>query len=127
MGQEKDHVDPEVGDSEFQSPYRDQAQARALRKQLQQLARGGAGSTLQEMAREILSGRTGLREAMRIPAYAEALGERVRIFRRAWEGMSPEERDRQKSEARRFLEAQRQEIDQEGRNEGPHRRGPEPD
>lgn len=126
MNRGQESAVPEVGDSEFQSEYRDQVQARALRKQLQQLAMGGAGKALQEMAGEVLSGRTGLREAMRVPAYADALGERVRTFRRAWDGMSPEERERQKSEAQRFLEAQREEIEQETRGRGssggsPHR------
>lgn len=105
--------EPEVGDSEFQGVTRDQIQARALRKQLQQLVGGGAGDVLQEMAREILSGRVGLREAMRVTAYADALGERVRAFREAWERMTPEEREEQQKEAERFLEAQHQEIEQE--------------
>lgn len=118
MTQENGTSEPEVGDFEFQFPNRGRVQARALRKQLQQLAQGGAGGTLQEMAREVLSGRVGLREAMRVPAYAEALGERVRTFREAWERMTPEERDRQKSEARCFLQEQRREIEQEDRGEG---------
>ncbi|MFI9764888.1 hypothetical protein ACIHFB_43985 [Streptomyces sp. NPDC051963] len=109
--------DPAVSDAEFQSSTRDQVQARALRKQLQQLAGGGAGEVLQEMSKEILSGRLGLREAMRVTAYAEALGERTRTFREAWEQMTPEERENQQAEARRFLDAQREEIEQERREQ----------
>jgi hypothetical protein len=109
--------DPAVGDAEFQSPTRDQVQARALRKQLQQLAGGGAGEVLQEMSKEILSGRMGLREAMQVTAYAEALGERTHTFREAWEQMTPEERENQQAEAQRFLDAQRQEIEEERREQ----------
>lgn len=119
MSREDEPSSPEVDDREFQNENRDRVQARALRKQLQQLAQGGAGAVLQEMAKEILSGRVGLREAMRVPAYAEALGERVRTYRESWERMTPEERERQLSEARRFLEAQRQEIERETRGEKP--------
>ncbi|GAA2468169.1 hypothetical protein [Streptomyces macrosporus] len=121
MPQENGRPEPEVDDLEFQNENRDRVQARALRKQLQQLAQGGAGSVLQEMAREILSGRVGLSEAMRVPAYAEALGEKVRTFRESWERMTPEEREKQKSEARRFLEVQRQEIERENRESGGRR------
>jgi Sec-independent protein translocase protein TatA len=102
--------EPEVGDEEFLNATRDRAHARALRKQLQQLAGGGAGGVLQEMSREILSGRVGLRKALRIPAYAEALGERTRTFRQAWDQMSPEERERHTADAQQFLATQQQEI-----------------
>lgn len=118
-------ADSEVDDAEFLSATRDQAQARALRKQLQQLAGGGAGSVLQEMAKEVLSGRIGLREALRVSAYAEALGERVHTFRESWEQMSSEERNAQQDEARRFLDAQREEIEREQQEQqGPVGRPP---
>lgn len=110
---ERANPNVDVGDEDFLSPTRDRVQARALRKQLQQLAGGGAGDTLQEMAKEVLSGRVGLREALRVPAYSEALGERVRAAREDWEQMSPDEQKAQQDEARRFLDAQRDEIEQE--------------
>lgn len=65
------------------------------------------------MAQELLSGRVGLREAMRVPAYSEALGERIRTFREDWEQMSPEEQEAQKEGAYRFIEAQNEEIEWE--------------
>ncbi|NED85063.1 hypothetical protein G3I76_33895 [Streptomyces sp. SID11233] len=105
--------EPEVGDADFLEFTPDQARARALRKQLQQLSSGGAGEVLKEMAKELLSGRIGLREAMRVPAYSEALGERVRTFREDWEQMSPEEQEEQREGARRFIEAQNEEIERE--------------
>lgn len=106
-------TDAEVDDAEFLTDTRDRVQARALRKQLQQLAGGEAGGTLQEMAKEVLAGRVGLREALRVPDYAEALGQRVNTFREAWERMSPEEQKAQRDEAQRFLDAQRDEIEHE--------------
>lgn len=108
----------EIGDADLTDITRgDEARARALRKTLQKLAQSSeAGAPLQEMAREVLSGRIGLRDAMRVNAYAEALGERVAEGRRAYEALPPEELERQQEEARRYLEAQREEIEEERRN-----------
>ncbi|MFJ4848759.1 MULTISPECIES: hypothetical protein [unclassified Streptomyces] len=98
----------EVGEAELLGPAVDPVRARVLREQLRRLAKGGAGDpVLQEMAAEVLAGRVGLREALRIPAYAEALGERVRAFRRTWAEMSPQERAEHEAEALRFAQAQR--------------------
>ena len=110
----------EIGDADLTGiTGGDEARARALRKTLQKLAGSSeAGAPLQEMAREVLSGRIGLREAMRVNAYAEALGERVAEGRRAYEALPPEELERQQEEARRYLDAQREEIEEERR--GPH-------
>ena len=90
----------ELAHEEFITPYRDLARARTLRDSLRTLAGGGAGAALQEMARDVLDGRIGLREAVRAPAYAEALGERVAEARRAWERIPAEERERQLEAAR---------------------------
>ncbi|GHF66561.1 hypothetical protein GCM10010218_55180 [Streptomyces mashuensis] len=92
-----------VGPEEFLAPGRDAAQARIVHEALRHLAAGGAGEVLQEMAREVLSGRVGLREAVRVGAYAEALGERARAVGEVWRAMTPEERERRAEEARRDL------------------------
>jgi hypothetical protein len=105
-----------IGDADLMDIARDEAQARALRKSLQRLADSpSAGGALQEMAREVLSGRVGLREALRVGAYSDALGERIAQARQEYEQQSPEERERQRAEAQRYLEAQRAEIEQERR------------
>ncbi|MEU6098278.1 hypothetical protein [Streptomyces sp. NPDC047079] len=103
-----------IGDADLMDITHDEVRARALRKSLQRLAdsQGGNGA-LQEMAREVLSGRIGLREALRVGAYSEALGERVAQARQEYEQQSPEEREQQRAEAARYLEAQREEIEQE--------------
>jgi hypothetical protein len=104
----------QIGDADLMDIAHDQARARALRKSLQRLADNPSGNgALQEMAREVLSGRVGLREALRVGAYSDALGERIAQARQEYEQQSPEERDRQCAEADRYLEAQRAEIEQE--------------
>ncbi|WP_338700801.1 hypothetical protein V2W30_27895 [Streptomyces sp. Q6] len=94
----------------------DPVQQRLLRKALEVFQEGGRGSVLQEMAREVLTGRVGLREATRIPAYAEAVIDQGREFRERWESMPDAERDalaregeRQVGEERARLAAERAE------------------
>ncbi|MZD03528.1 hypothetical protein GTW43_00295, partial [Streptomyces sp. SID5785] len=88
--------------------------ARALRTSLQRLADDRApDDPLREMAREVLAGRIGLREATRIPAYAEALGQRAAQGLREYDRLSPHERAEQEAAAHRFLEEQSAEIDRE--------------
>ena len=116
MSHHHENVNADVGDEGFLPLVQgNQAEARILRKHLQQLADGGAGTVLREMSQEILAGRISVREAICVPAYAEALGERTRTFREDWERTSPEERAAHEESARAFLEAQRVEIEEEGR------------
>ncbi|MBT2421262.1 hypothetical protein J7F01_33880 [Streptomyces sp. ISL-22] len=104
----------QIGDADLMDIAQDEARARALRKSLQRLADSpSANGALQEMAREVLSGRVGLREALRVGAYSDALGERIALARREYEQQSPEELEQQRAEAERYLEAQRAEIEQE--------------
>ncbi|MCX5093301.1 hypothetical protein OOK36_31320 [Streptomyces sp. NBC_00365] len=104
----------QIGDADLMDIARDETRARALRKSLQRLADNPSGnSALQEMAREVLSGRVGLREALRVGAYSDALGERIAQARQEYEQQSPEVREQQRAEAERYLEAQRAEIEQE--------------
>lgn len=112
--------DRQIGDTDLTGMTGgDQVRARALRKTLQKLAGSQqAGGPLQEMAREVLAGRVGLREALRVGAYAEALGEKVAEGRRAYEQQSPEERRSQEEAARAYLAEQREEIEQEQRDGG---------
>ncbi|MEU9503122.1 hypothetical protein [Streptomyces sp. NPDC048196] len=107
--------EPRVGDDEFMSVTRDPAMARVLRKQLEVLADGKGGDVLAEMAREVLSGRMGLREAVRVGAYEEELVQNVGKFQQRWDEMSAEERSQAEKEGARFLEEQRAEIEQERR------------
>lgn len=116
--------DRQIGDADLTSMTGgDEARARAVRKTLQRLADSDkAGPALREMAGEVLSGRIGLRDAMRVGAYADALGEKLAEGRRAYEAIPREERERQMAQARDYLDAQRAEIDRE-RAEAALRRG----
>ncbi|OAH14355.1 hypothetical protein STSP_23020 [Streptomyces jeddahensis] len=119
MGEER-----QIGDADLMDIARDEARARALRKSLQRLADNPSGNgALQEMAREVLAGRVGLREALRVGAYSDALGERIAQARQEYEQQSPEERERQRAEAERYLEAQRAEIEQERQEAAERSRG----
>jgi hypothetical protein len=104
----------QIGDADLMGVAHDQVRARALRKSLQRLAENPSTSgALREMAREVLSGRIGLREALRVGAYSEALGERIAQARQEYEQQSPEERERQRAAAEDFLDEQRAEIERE--------------
>ncbi|MER6424214.1 hypothetical protein [Streptomyces sp. NPDC001137] len=101
-----------VGDEEFLDIAKDPARARALRKSLQRLA-DSKDETVREMARDVLAGRVGLRQAMRTGAYREALHESAQLGMRAYEQMSAEERSAAEAEGRRQLDEYQEEIDRE--------------
>jgi len=102
----------EVGDEEFLDIAKDPARARALRKSLQKLA-GSNDETLKEMARDVLAGRVGLREAMRTGVYREALHEKAKMGMRAYEQMSAEERSAAEAQGQVQLDEYQREIDRE--------------
>ncbi|MFE7858358.1 hypothetical protein [Streptomyces sp. NPDC057403] len=103
---------PEVGDEDFLDIAKDPARARALRKAMQRLAES-RDETLREMAREVLAGRIGLRQAARNGAYREALSEGARAGMRGYEQMSAAERKAAEAEGRRQLSEYQAEIDRE--------------
>lgn len=105
----------QVDDSEFMDIARDPAEARALHKALQQIAGGGAGDALKEMAQEVLSGRAGLRQATQISGYTDALIEKAQPFREQWDAMSETERQARAVEGERALDEYRREIEEERR------------
>lgn len=114
----------EVGDEEFLDIAKDPARARALRKSLQKLAEDGRGGALQEMAREVLAGRIGLREAVQNSAYREALSQRASRGFQAIGEMSEADRRAAEEEGQRRLDEYQREIDEEHRRrqaEGPNR------
>ncbi|MER5937477.1 hypothetical protein ABT121_09180 [Streptomyces sp. NPDC001928] len=118
--------EPRVGDEEFISVARDPAMARLLRKQLESLADGRAGAVLTEMAKEVLSGRIGLREAVRVGAYEQELLATAEKFERKWNEMSEQEKSQAEAEGARLLREQQDEIDQERRDQQQHSAGPGP-
>ncbi|MER6842878.1 hypothetical protein [Streptomyces platensis] len=113
----------QVDEAEFLEISKDPAAARALRKSLETLAGGGAGETLKEMASEVLSGRLGLRDAVNVTAYSEALIENTQTARDEWASMSESEREARADEGARYLEEQRSEIEAERRGGPVHGKG----
>jgi hypothetical protein len=105
----------QVADEEFLDIAGSPAEARLLRKALQQLSDGGAGQALQEMAREVLSGRVGLREAVSQGAYGEELIDKTESFRRDWESMSDREREELTEQGQQLIDKERREIEAEKR------------
>jgi hypothetical protein len=102
-----------VDESEFMDVARDPAEARALRKSLEVIARGGAGDTLKEMAQEVLTGRVGLRQAAQTAGYTDALISKSEPFQEEWNGMTDSERHARAVEGERALENERREIAKE--------------
>ncbi|MFG2135857.1 hypothetical protein [Streptomyces sp. NPDC048650] len=94
---------------------RDPALARLLRKQLEGLAEGKGGDVLGEMAKEVLSGRIGLREAVTVGAYQEELAAGIGKFQQKWDEMSEAEKMEAEREGASFIRQQQEEIDQERR------------
>ncbi|MER5947729.1 hypothetical protein ABT127_16875 [Streptomyces sp. NPDC001904] len=106
-------VEQRTDDSEFLDIARDPALARLLRKQLETLAKGNSGEILAEMASEVLAGRIGLREAVRVTAYDEALTSAAGKFQEGWDSMTELERSEAEKEGARVLRLQQEEIEQE--------------
>ncbi|MFI2304201.1 hypothetical protein ACH5AL_36040 [Actinacidiphila glaucinigra] len=109
----------EISDADLMDVADDPAQARRLHKALRTLAdHPQVDGTLKEMAREVLSGRLGMREALGSGAYLGALGDRMAELKRADELLTPEERAAQEERARRWFEQQSDEEAEEGREDG---------
>ncbi|MFB7291955.1 hypothetical protein [Actinacidiphila glaucinigra] len=108
----------EISDRDLMDVADDPAQARRLHKALRTLADNPqVDGTLKEMAREVLSGRLGMREALGSGAYLGALGDRMAELKRADERLTPEERAAQEERARRWFEQQSDEQAQEAQED----------
>jgi hypothetical protein len=67
--------------------------AAAIKDHLVRLSRGAGGPELAEMARDLLDGRTSLREVARSQAYAGQFTEATGRFQRWFSELTPEERE----------------------------------
>ncbi|MFJ1796867.1 hypothetical protein [Kitasatospora griseola] len=84
---------PEISDEELLDVADNPAQAAELHRALRTIAKtDGVGPELQQMAREVLSGRIGMRDVVESDRYLSAIGARLGEMRTAAENMSPEER-----------------------------------
>lgn len=102
------HKEPD--NSEFLAIGRDPASAKMLRDSMESLAKIKGDSPLKEMAQEILSGRVGIREAISIPAYAEALTQGIQDFKEKWDGLSDSEREELAAKGEQELSKIEQEL-----------------
>jgi hypothetical protein len=100
----------EVGDEEFMSLAKDEAKARMLRKMMQNLAKGDAGDPLTELAKDVMSGRQGIREAIQNAPQDESLAAKFESFQQGWDAMSETDRLNAEREGAKYLQEQRQEI-----------------
>ncbi|MFJ1702318.1 hypothetical protein [Kitasatospora sp. NPDC088346] len=111
----------EISDDELLDTADDPAQAASLHKALRTIAANpSVGPQLQEMAKDILSGRVGMREAVQSERYLSAIGARLDDMRAAAENMSPAERERSQARAEKMIE-EREEREREAAGGGRRR------
>jgi hypothetical protein len=92
----------------------DRGLAKLLLESLKKLEDGAGGPVMQEMARDVLAGRIGLREAANSSAYADAFQESMRAFQRWADEVGPEELQRAAEGAEQFTAQLREEIGDTG-------------
>src|SRR5205085_6340597 len=84
----------EIQDEDLMDVAHDPEQAARLRKALKVLeSNPNVGGKLQEMAKEVLSGRISMKDAIETRGYMDALGDRIDTIRQAAENQTPEERE----------------------------------
>lgn len=71
------------------------------------------GGDLQEMAREVLSGRIGMKDAIQTDKYMDAMGVKLGEMREAAERQTPEEREAEAAKFERWEREQREEEERE--------------
>ncbi|MFF2812011.1 hypothetical protein ACFVT2_33525 [Streptomyces sp. NPDC058000] len=104
----------QIQDEDLMDVAHDQEQAHRLRKALKVLADNpNVGGKLQEMAKEVLSGRMGMKEAIETPGYMNALGDRLDQMRHAAENQTMAEREESRAQFSEWQHKQEEEEDRE--------------
>ena len=104
----------DIQEENLMEDLEDPTQARDVRRSLEQLRSiEGVDPRLQQMARELLSGRAGLKDIIENPTYLAALGDGVRELQERDDRMTPEERERSKEQAAEFFRRQEEEAARE--------------
>lgn len=104
----------EIQDEDLMDVAQDPEQAYRLRKALKTLADNpNVGGRLQEMAREVLSGRIGMKDAIQTPSYMDALGDRMQEIRRAAENQTQSEREESREKFAAWQKQQEEKEDKE--------------
>ncbi len=106
-----------LDDSELLDVTKDPAGAHALRRALENISKAGneVDGTLKEMAKDILAGRQGLREAMTVSAYVEPAAAQLQPIRERWAELSDNEREILAAEGERRLAEHQSLVDEEQR------------
>jgi len=103
----------EIEDDELLDVADNPEQARQLHKALRTIADNpSVGKPLQEMAKDVLSGRVGMREVVQSDRYLGIIGNRLGQMREAAENMSPKQREQSEARAEKLIE----ERESEGRD-----------
>ncbi|MFE7314803.1 hypothetical protein ACFU7T_17230 [Streptomyces sp. NPDC057555] len=104
----------QIQDEDLMDVAHDHEQAHRLRKALKVLADNpNVGGPLQEMAKEVLSGRLGMKEAIQTPGYMDALGDRLTQIRQAAENQTAAEREESRAKFAEWQKKQEEEEDRE--------------
>ncbi|MFF9482380.1 hypothetical protein [Streptomyces sp. NPDC014733] len=104
----------QIQDEDLMDVAQDPEQAHRLRKALKTLADNpNVGGSLQEMAKEVLSGRIGMKEAIQTPSYMDAIGDRLGEMRRAAENQTMAEREESREKFAAWQKQQEEQADQE--------------
>ncbi|MFJ5676925.1 hypothetical protein [Streptomyces sp. NPDC093097] len=104
----------QIQDEDLMDVAHDHEQAHRLRKALKVLADNpNVGGPLQEMAKEVLSGRLGMKEAIQTPGYMDALGDRLTQIRQAAENQTTAEREESRAKFAEWQKKQEEEEDRE--------------
>ncbi|MFJ5220117.1 hypothetical protein ACIP98_36175 [Streptomyces sp. NPDC088354] len=104
----------EISDGDLMDVAADPEQARRLHRALRTLADNpNVTGPLKDMAREVLNGRLGMREALDSDAWRGAVGDRMAELRRIDEQMTPEERAAARERAERWFGQREQREQQE--------------
>ena len=104
-GRNDDLDGPEIDDDELLDVADNPEQAAELHRALRTLAKNDkVGPELQQMAREVLSGRIGMRDVIESDRYLSAIGARLGEMRTAAENLSPEEREASEKRAVKLRE-----------------------
>ncbi|GAA2652254.1 hypothetical protein [Streptomyces lunalinharesii] len=104
----------QIQDEDLMDVAQDPEQAHRLRKALKVLADNpNVGGKLQEMAKEVLSGRMGMKEAIETPGYMDALGDRLNKIRRDAENQTMDEREESRAKFAEWQKKQEAEEDRE--------------
>ncbi|MFH8408058.1 hypothetical protein ACH4FX_25150 [Streptomyces sp. NPDC018019] len=104
----------QIQDEDLMDVAHDREQAHRLRKALQTLATNpNVGGKLQEMAKEVLSGRIGMKDAIQSEEYMGAIGDRMNEMRRAAENQTQAEREASREQFAKWQKEQEEKEDRE--------------